>query len=152
MPKFSYSYKPEEPFARAMGKELRVSPKHAREVCNFIRGKKLNFVKGYLGEVVEKRKLIPFKRHGKKLAHHRGVQGADAGQYPVKTAKLILEVLKNAEANAEYKGLDLEHLFIAHASAQKGITIRGFTPRAFARATPSYKPLTNVEIVLKERK
>lgn len=148
MPRFGYSARIEEPCARALGKEIRVSPKHAMEVCRAIRGMKLGTAKRYLEEVTAEKRPVPFKRHRKKVAHTRG--GIESGRFPVKAARAILEVLKNAEANATYKGLDVEKLRVVHASAQKGITIPGFLPRAFARATPFNKPLTNVEIILKE--
>jgi len=151
MPRFGYSIKVDEKTcAKAFGKEMRISPKHAMEVCAAIRGMRLSEAKEYLQAVVEKRRAVPYKRHKKKLAHHRAMQGFDAGQYPVKAAKAILEVLANAEANAKYKGLGVEKLSIIHASAQKGITLPGFKPRAFARATPFVTPTTNVEIVVKE--
>ena len=148
MPKFGYSAKIKEPCAKAFGKEMRVSPKHAMEVCRAIRGMRLNVAKEYLEAVREKKKAVPFVRHRKKLAHRRGTGGS--GQYPVKAAREILKVLKNAEANASYKGLDVEKLRIVHASAYKGIIIPGTLPRAFGRSTSYNKPLTNVEIVLKE--
>lgn len=148
MPKFGYSAKVGEPCAKAMGKEMRVSPKHAMEVCGAIRGMKLAVAKEFLESVAAKRKAVPFKRHRKKLAHRRGAGGS--GQFPVKAVRAISMVLKNAEANAEYKGLDLEKVRVVHASAHKGITIPGFIPRAFGRASPFNKPLTNIEIILKE--
>lgn len=148
MPKFGYSAKIEEPCAKAFGKEMRISPKHAMEVCRAIQGMRLNAAKDYLEAVREKRKAVPFVRHRKKLAHKKGIGGS--GRYPAKATREILKVLKNAEANASYKGLDVEKLRIVHASAYKGITIPGILPRAFGRATPFNKPLTNVEIVLKE--
>jgi len=109
---------------------------------------KLATAKEYLQAVVDKKKSVPFKRYRKKLAHRRGAGGS--GQFPIKTAKAILKVLENAEANATYKGLDAEKLKVVHANAHKGIKIPGFLPRAFARATPFNKPLANVEIILKE--
>lgn len=150
MPKFGYSAEVKEPCARAMGKEMRISPKHAMEVCRAIRGMRLAAAKEFLQAVIVKKKAVPFKRHRKKLAHRRSLPGWDAGQYPVKAAGAILEVLENAEANASYKGLDPERLRIVHASAQKGITIPGFKPRAFGRASPFNKLTTNIEIILKE--
>ena len=150
MPKYGYSAEVEGPFARALGKEMRVSPKHAMEVCRAIRGMKRTVAKAYLQDVVKKKKAVPYKRHKKKIAHRGGMTSGDAGQYPVKAANAILEVLANAEANAKYKGMDEEKLRIVHVSAQKGITIPGFLPRAFARATPFSKPTSNIEIILKE--
>jgi large subunit ribosomal protein L22 len=148
MPKFGYSTKVDEPCARAFGREMRVSPKHAMEVCRAIKGMRLATAKEYLQAVVDKKRPVPFKRHRKKIPHRRGAGGS--GQFPVKTAHAILKILENAEANATYKGLDAEKLKVVHASAHKGITIPGFLPRAFARATPFNKSLTNVEIILKE--
>jgi len=131
----------------AYGKELRVSPKHAMEVCRAIKGMSLNVAKEYLEDVQLKKKAVPFRRHNKKLAHRRGAKGS--GQYPVKAAYEISKVLKNAEANASYKGLDIEKLRVVHASAYKGISIPGQMSRAFGRTSPSVSPLTNVEIILK---
>jgi large subunit ribosomal protein L22 len=148
MPKFGYSAKINEPCAKAFGREIRVSPKHAMEVCRAIRGMRLKAAKEYLEAVGEKKKAVPFLRHRKKLAHRGGAGGS--GQYPTKAAREILKVLKNAEANATYKGLDVEKLRVVHASAYKGIIIPGVLPRAFGRTTPFNNPLTNVEIVLKE--
>ena len=148
MPEFGYSVKVEGPCARAYGKEIRLSPKHAIEVCRAIRGMRLATAKDYLRAVIDKKRAVPFKRHGKKLAHHKGAQGT--GQYPVKAARAILRVLENAEANAKYKGLEEEKLRIVHASAQRGIIIPGYKPRAFARASAWHTPTTNVEIILKE--
>jgi len=150
MPKYGYSTEVEGSFAKAYGKEMRISPKHAMEVCHAIKGMKLMVAKDYLQAVVKKKKAVPYRRHRKKIAHRRGLTKGDAGQYPVNAARAILKVLGNAEANAKYKGMSEEKLRIAHASAQKGITIPGFLPRAFARATPFNKPTTNVEIILKE--
>jgi large subunit ribosomal protein L22 len=148
MPKFGYSAKIDGPCAKAFGKEMRISPKHAMEVCRAIRGMRLSAAKEYLEAVQKKKKAVPFVHHRKKLAHRRGAGGS--GQYPVKAAREILKVLKNAEANATYKGLDAEKLRVVHASAYKGITIPGIIPRAFGRSSPSNNPLTNVEIILKE--
>ncbi|CDP16264.1 unnamed protein product [Coffea canephora] len=36
------------------------------------------------------------------------------GRWPVKSASFILDLLKNAESNAEVKGLDVDSLFISH--------------------------------------
>jgi large subunit ribosomal protein L22 len=150
MPQLGYSAKINEPCAKAMGKEMRVSPKHAMEVCRTICGMRLPQAKEYLESVKEKKKAVPFKRHRKKLAHRRALTGWDAGQYPVKAVGAVLEVLQNAEANAGYKGLDIERLRVVHAGAQKGITIPGILPRAFGRSSSFNKPTTNIEIILKE--
>jgi large subunit ribosomal protein L22 len=136
--------------AQAMGRSLKISPKHSVEICREIRGKKLSAAKNYLNDVIEMKKAVPFKRHNKKVGHRKGLKGWSAGRYPVKAAKSILGVLKNAEANAEYKGLDTENLVVEHISSHRGIILRGFTTRAFGRSTPFNTPTTHIQVVLVE--
>ena len=61
-----------------------------------------------------------------------------------------MRVLEGAEANAEYKGLDMENLRIIHASAYPGMKIKRFIQRAFGRSSPRFNTLTHVELVLEE--
>jgi large subunit ribosomal protein L22 len=147
MSRFGYSKNVEDPCAKAYGRELRISPKDAVEVCRVLRGMKLSEAKKLLEDVQKKVRPIPYRRYKKKLAHKAGI---GPGAYPVKAAKEILRVLKNAEENAKYKGMNEEKLVIVHASAYRGTVIPGIMPRAFGRATPANRPLTNVEIILKE--
>jgi len=152
MPKWGYSITDMdlEKTAKASGRELRVSPKHAREVCKTIKGMKLDRAKDYLRQVILKKKAVPFRRFNKKMGHRKGLDHAFSGRYPVKAATQILMVLEGAEANAEYKGLDLERLRIMHASAYPGMKIKRFIPRAFGRSSPRFNTLSHVELVLEE--
>jgi large subunit ribosomal protein L22 len=147
-----YSYTPKkEKFSRALGREIRISPKFSMEICREIRGKKLDAARAFLEDVIAMKKPVPLRRFNKGVAHRRGLVKAFAGRYPVKAAKNILKVLESAAANAEYKGLDTERLYISHVAAQKGRIIRGIRPRAFGRASPSNTWTTHVEVVLEER-
>lgn len=138
---------------KASGKDMRISLKKATEVCREIRGLKLEDAKKMLEEVIAEKRMIPFRRHKKKLGHH-----ADklreykwfAGGYPIKVSERILNVLKNAEGNAEYKGLDADRLKIVHASVDMGPKLRRFTPRGFGRSSPKIEQLTRVQLVLEE--
>lgn len=136
--------------ARAMAKSLKISPKHCVEICNALRGMEVSKAKAYLEDVIDMKKAVPFKRHNKKVGHRKGLKGWPSGRYPVKAATQILKVLENAEANAEYKGMDTEKLIIEHISSHKGVVIRGFIPRAFGRVTPFNTPTTHIQIVLEE--
>ena len=155
MPKWGYSIISEEldpeKTAKASGREIRVSHKHAREVCRTIKGMMLNNAKNYLRDVIDKKKAVPFTRHKKKLGHRGGIEKAFAGRYPIKTSQQILRVIEAAEANAENKGLDLDRLRIIHASAYPGMKIKRYTPRAHGSASPKYETTTHVEIVLDEK-
>jgi large subunit ribosomal protein L22 len=155
MPKWGYSILEEEldpeKTAKASGREIRVSHKHAREVCRTIKGMMLNKAKTYLRDVIDKKKAVPFRRHKKKLGHRHGLEKTAAGRYPIKTAQQVLRVLEGAEANAENKGLDVDRLRIIHASAYPGLKIKRFTPRAQGRSSPKYETTTHIEIVLDEK-
>ena len=149
MARIKYSYQPadETKAAKAMGYEMPISFKHAVEICRELRGKKLEEAKKILEDVIALRRPIPFKRYKKKVAHKSGLNKWYAGRYPQKAAKYILKVLKNLEANAIYKGLDVSNLVIVHAQAKKGRVIKRYMPRAFGRATPKFQVLTTVEFV-----
>lgn len=150
-----YSYQIDEAkeakVARALHKYLRISPKWAVEICSLLRGRKLASAKKLLSEVIAKNRAVPLHRYKKGVAHRHGLQKAYAGRYPVKAAKQILKALEGAEANAKYKGLDREKLFVKHIAAQRGYVIKGALPRAFGRASPFNEATTHVEIILEER-
>ncbi len=151
MARIKYSYQPsdETKCAKAMGYEMPISFKHAVEICRFIKGRKISEAKKLLEEVIALKRPIPFKRYKKKVAH-KNIDGWYAGRYPQKACKYILKILKNLEANAEYKGLDVDKLVIVHAEAKMGRKIKKYVPRAFGRATPWFKQLTTVEFVAEE--
>ena len=152
MPKWGYSVMDLDPdtTAKASGRELRVSPKAAREVCTAVKGMKLDQAKELLELVRQKKKAVPFRRFNKKMPHRRGLPKVAAGRYPVGAAEKILEILETAESNAIYKGLDTELLRVAHASAYPGTKIKRYIPRAMGRPTPRFETLCHVEIVLEQ--
>lgn len=152
MGRLNYSLTPAGRHSRAMGMELHISPKAAREICRSLKGMRVKNAQAFLEDVVALKRAVPFKRYRRNVAHRHGLVGADAGRYPQKSAKAILIVLKNAVANAEYKGLESESLRIYHAGTLKGRTIRGWMPRAMGRATPKNTETVSVEMVLTEVK
>ena len=136
--------------AIATGRNMRISPKHAREICRELKGKYLETAQEYLEQVIKKEKSVPFRRYRKKVPHRRDLKNWPTGRYPQKAAKEILRVLENAEQNSSFKGLEVSRLRITHMAAQRGRKIRGFTPRAQGRSSPSHQTLTHVEVVLTE--
>ncbi len=155
VPKWGYSITEgeldPEKTVKASGREIRVSHKSAREVCRTIKGMMLTQAKQYLGDVIAKKKPVPFRRFKKKVGHRHGLEKAYAGRYPVKAAKHILKILKGGEANAEYKGLDTEKLRIIHASAYPGLKIKRYMQRAFGRSSPKIGTLCHIEVALEEQ-
>ncbi|MBN1236536.1 MAG: 50S ribosomal protein L22 [Methanotrichaceae archaeon] len=152
MGRLNYSLTPAGRSSRAMGMELHISPKHAREICRTLRGMRANLARAYLEDVIALKRAIPFKRYRGNVAHRHGLVGWDAGRFPEKAAKAVLNVLDNALANAEYKGMESEKMRIFHAGTKKGRTIQGWMPRAMGRATPKNTETVSVEMVLTEVK
>ncbi len=153
MPKLGYSFKVEDEgrVAKATGRALRISPKWSIELARELKGKKLAQAKSYLMDIIAQRRSLPLKRFNKGVAHRSDLVKACAGRYPKKAAQHFLKLLESAEKNAEYKGLDVEKLYIKHAMAQRGPIIRGFRPRAYGRASPKNRQTAHVQIILEER-
>lgn len=154
MPHFGYSITglDRDKTAIASGRDLKVSHKNTREVTNTIKGMTLERAKSYLEEVILMKRAVPFKRHNKKVGHRRGLAlfKWHSGRFPEKSARLVYEVLSNAEANAEYKGLDTEKCRIIHAAVMKARKIKRYIERAHGRSTPFNETLIHIEIVLLE--
>ena len=133
--------------AKALGKEMPVSPKFAREVAGMIRGMKVETARQALEDVMAKKRPVPLKRYNKRVSHKAGV---GPGRYPVKAATYILGVLNSAASNAEFKGLDVSNMAISTISVSRGSTIPGHMPRAHGRATPWNQETVNLEIIIQE--
>ncbi|MFP3132780.1 MAG: 50S ribosomal protein L22 [Nitrososphaeria archaeon] len=148
MPEFGYSFVQYNEVSDVRGslREVDVSPKEAREVANYIKGMSLDRAKQVLQEVIEKKRIVPFKRYHRKVAHHK-VEGFYAGRYPVKAAKYFLKLLENLESNALYKGLDVSRLIIIHTSAYPGRKLVRYIPRAFGRRSPKRRVYVHIEAV-----
>ncbi len=152
MPTYRYSIIGIDPdrTAIASGRDMRCSPKQCREVCKAIRGMMLDKAIELLESVIEEKAWIPYRRHKKKRGHHPGMKKWAAGGHPVKASEHILKILKNAEANADNKGLDIDRLRIMHAVTHRGRTYKKFIERAFGRSSPYYEYTSHVEIVVEE--
>ena len=80
----------------------------------------------YLKNVVEQREIIPFRRFMGGVGRHAQakVHGTSQGRWPKKSAEFLLHLLKNAESNAEYKGLDADHLVVDHIQVNRAPKVR----------------------------
>ncbi|MGI0054284.1 MAG: 50S ribosomal protein L22 [Thermoplasmata archaeon] len=146
-----YTYRPQSgrSVARARGHELPMSPKKSYEVLNAIRGLSVERARQVLEEARDLKRAIPFRRYNQETAHHKGV---GPGRYAKKVVVQVLQVLANAEANAEYEGLDTDRLYIHTASAARGRIQKARMPRAQGRATAWNEQTTHIELVLAETK
>ena len=152
MARFKYSVIGLDPekTVKASAREINVSAKHAREICNTIKGMLVHRAKTYLEEVIEMKRSVPFKRHHKKVGHRSDLKGWDVGRYPVKTAAEVLNLLNSLEKNAEDKGLEVDKLLLFHAAAQRGRKMKRIFTRAFGSSSPKVDTLTHIELAAEE--
>jgi len=112
-----------------------------------IRYMKVSDAEEALEQVIIKKKAVPLKRYNKRVSHKAGV---GPGRYPVKASKAILETLKSAASNADYKGLDSADMKISTISVARGQIIPGHRARAQGRATQWNQDMVNIEIIITE--
>ena len=72
-------------------------------------------------------------------------------RWPTKSANILLHLLKNAESNAEVKGLDTETLVISHIQVNQAVKQRRRTYRAHGRIGPYMSSPCHVELTLTEK-
>ncbi len=104
-------------------KTAMVSPVRCRQVADLVRGKSLEAAHRAL--ILEK----------------------------VKSAKLVLTLLKSAMANAQQKGVaDLDRLFISEIQVGEGPRVKRFMPRAQGRADVRVGRTSHITLKLSEKK
>ena len=111
--------------SRASAQFQRISPRKARTIINFVRGK----------DAAEALQLLDFVTKS--------------------AAPIVKKLISSAIANAKVKrpDVDVDALFISHASVDKGPTqhMRRWRPRAMGRATRVEKGVSHIRIELDAR-
>ncbi len=120
-----------------------MSPKHAMEICSHIKGMNAEKADVFLTKVQEKTEYVPLKKFNRKVPHRTGGQ---PGRYPIKAARIIQKILRNAMGNAEEKGMDKDKLVIVHAASHRGPTYGRKKPKG--RWKYHQIDTTHVEIIV----
>ncbi|MBR3751192.1 MAG: 50S ribosomal protein L22 [Clostridia bacterium] len=107
---------------RAIARYIRISSRKVRIVINLIRGKQVN----------EALAILKFT--------------------PKSAAPVVEKLLKSAIANAEYKGLNKDDLYVAEVFADQGPTLKRMRPRAKGSGALILKRSSHITIVLDEKK
>jgi len=102
-----------------------------------------------------KKQAVPFTRFTGGIGRHaqlkqRKVPGSK-GAWPQKATKVILDLVVNAEANADMRGLDVEDLSVVHTQANRASPTRRRTYRAHGRINPYMSSPCHVEEILAEK-
>ena len=116
--KYSREAKNPSKACKAMGVDLRVHYKNTYETGQAIKGMELHTAQKYLEDVVEKKRCIPFRKYTGCIGRTAQAKAfkMSQGRWPVKSCKVMLGLLKNAESNAEFKNLDTDSCHQAHSS------------------------------------
>ncbi|KAI1486074.1 60S ribosomal protein L17 [Biscogniauxia mediterranea] len=138
--------------ARARGAYLRVSFKNTRETAQAINGWKLTRAVKFLENVKEKTEAVPMRRYAGSTGRcAQGKQfGVSRARWPVKSAEFLLGLLKNAESNADAKGLDTSNLIVKHIQVNQAPKQRRRTYRAHGRINPYMSNPCHIELILTE--
>ena len=129
--------------AKAVMHSLPFSTKQGKEICNFLRYKKTAFAKEFLEKVVVLKTPVPYKIAVKDLGHKPGI---GPGRFPQKAAGFFLQAVQSVEANAQYKGLDVNSLVISKILVNKAaIPFTGKRQQVKSKRT-------HIEIEVEERK
>merc|ERR1712031_107723 len=152
-----YAQKPadEATSCKAKGSDLRVHFKNTRETAMAIKNMNLEKAKKYLEDVIDKKRAIPFRRFCGGVG--RTAQAAPAGstngqaRWPKKSCEFVLGLLRNAEANAELKDLEVDKLFVTHIQVNKAVQQRRRTYRAHGRINPYMSSPCHIELILSQQ-
>jgi large subunit ribosomal protein L22 len=108
--------------AKAIARQVRISPFKVRQVLPLIRGKNVD-------------EALMILRYN-----------------PKKSAQVVAKVLQSAVANAEHNfGLDTEKLKVVSATADQGPSMKRWRPVSMGRAHPYRHRTTHVTVKVAER-
>merc|ERR1719456_238481 len=107
----------------------------------------------YLEAVCEKKRCIAYNRYNSGLGRTSQAKEfkRSQGRWPIKSCKIMLDLLRNAESNADFKNLDADNLTISHIQVQRAQQGRRKTYRAHGRIGPYMNCPCHIEMVLKEK-
>ncbi|CAK7896380.1 60S ribosomal protein L17-B [[Candida] anglica] len=138
--------------ASARGSYLRVSYKNTREAAQAISGWNLEKAQKYLDQVLDHQRAIPFRRFAHSIG--RTSQGKEFGvtkaRWPAKSVNFIKDLLRNAQSNAESKGLEVSKLKVSHIQVNQAPKQRRRTYRAHGRINAYQSSPCHIELILTE--
>ena len=108
----------------------------------------------YLKDVLEHKRCIPFSRYDHSVGRcSAAIQfGLTKGRYPEKSVRIMLNLLKNAKANAETKKLNVEKVIIKNVLVNHATEGRRRTYRAHGSINAYCSSNCHVDIICEEVK
>merc|ERR1711924_442854 len=138
---------------KAMGVDLSVHFKNTYETAQAIKGMTLRSAQTYLEDVCEKKQCVPFRKFRGGIGRTPQAKAfkMSQGRWPIKSAKILLDLLRNAESNAEFKNLDTDNLTVQHIQVNAAQQGRRRTYRAHGRINAYMSSPCHVEMILQEK-
>ncbi|PRP87371.1 60S ribosomal protein L17-like [Planoprotostelium fungivorum] len=154
MPKsYSVDIKDQTKTVKASGSDLRVHFKNTHEAARQLKGYSLKRAQSYLQHVIDQKEAVPFRTFNRgvgRTSQSKAFYLAPQARFPRKSAEFLLNLLQNAESNAEAKGLDVEQLKVTHIMVNQAQRGRRRTYRAHGRINPFMSSPCHIEMVLTE--
>jgi large subunit ribosomal protein L17e len=161
--------------AKARASYLRVHYKHCREIAHAIKGTispsviryylsyhahsiclglKIKKAQSYLANVLQYKEGIPITKYTGGIGRHAAAKQhkapGDKIAWPQKATKAFLDLLRNIEANAETKGLNIDEVKITHANCNQAPKMRRRTYRAHGRINAYMSCPAHIELMAEE--
>lgn len=138
---------------RAKGADLRVSFKNTFETANVLRKMELSRAKAFLQNVIKHTECVPFRRFNGGIGRCAQAKQwkTSQGRWPEKSCRFLLDLLKNAESNAVFKGLEVDNLVVRHVAVHRACQMRRRTYRAHGRINPFMSTPCHVELIIEEK-
>ena len=150
-----YSREPAIPTkaAKAKGKDMRIHFKNTYEVADAIRGMQLEKAQRYLQDVIEHKQCIPFRKYAATAGRTAQAHpfNVTQGRWPKKSCEHLLDLLENARANADAKGLDPKKTYITHIQVNRAPKGRRRSFKAHGRIKDWCSSNCHVELFVTEK-
>merc|ERR1719443_1588236 len=113
----------------------------------------LQNAKKYLQDVMDRKQCVPFRVYKGCIGRTPQAKAfkLTQGRWPVKSCKIVLGLLENAESNAEFKNLDADNLEIKHVQVDRAQGGRRRTYRAHGRINAYMSSPCHIQLILEEK-
>ncbi|XP_050011742.1 60S ribosomal protein L17-like, partial [Alexandromys fortis] len=146
-----YSLDPENPTKSCKSRGSNF--KNTHETAQAIKGMHIQKATKYLKDATLKKQCVPFRWYNGGVGRCAQAKqwGWTQGWRPKKSAEFLLHMLKNAESNADLKGLDVDSLVIEHIQVNKAPKMRRRIYRAHGWINPYLSSPCHMEMILTEK-
>lgn len=150
-----YSLEPENPIksCKQRGLNLYVHFKNTCETAQAVKGMHIQKFTKYLKDVTLQKKCVPFRLYNGGVGRCAQAKqwGRTQGHWPKKSTEFLVHMIKNAESNAELKGLDVDSLVIAHIQVNKAPKMWHRTYGAHGQINPYMSSSCHIKMILTEK-